>query len=296
MRDVGDRGSFPPPARQNRLLPGAQMTGSIPERIGPRGWWSALGGHGEERASKASDFGKRLTISNFRGGATLSHARCIHVTAGQCRPNRLRKLLRLTTFVLFIATIATQGLAAQINLVTGSGPVASVIKWAGKSAISVIPGAALFPTTSKTTALYLGFTAGTRADINNMVLYQTDTRSPAITSVTKITLNGVSNPSVDLTDPKVCPDQPVSATAPCLIRLDLLALQLTTSSDSYLVIYFTAPDSNNDALGLAKPAFGISSLTGWLEFTDQTRHVVGESLNTLINSGRALGLTAVMNQ
>ena len=226
----------------------------------------------------------------------MSNARCIHVTAGQCRSNRLRKLLRLTTFVLLIVGIAAQGLAAQINLVAGSGPVASVIKWAGKSAISVIPGAALFPTTSKTTAFYLGLTAGTRADINNMVLYQTDARSPAITSVTKITLNGVSNPSIDLTDPKVCPDQPVSATAPCLIRLDLVPLQLTTSSDSYLVIYFTTPDSNNDALGLAKPSFGISSLTGWLEFTDQTRHVVGESLNTLINSGRALGLTAVMNQ
>lgn len=36
--------------------------GSIPERIGPRGWWSAFGGHGEERASKAEGFGKRFTI------------------------------------------------------------------------------------------------------------------------------------------------------------------------------------------------------------------------------------------
>lgn len=226
----------------------------------------------------------------------MSKARCIHVTAGHCRSNRLRKLLRLITFVMLIVGIAAQGFAAPNNLVAGAGPVVSVTKWAGRSAISVIPGAALFPTTSTTTVFYLGFTAGTRADINNMVLYQTDARSPAITSVTKITLNGVSNPSIDLTDPKVCPDQPVSATAPCIIKLDLLSQQLITSSDSYLVIYFTAPDSNNDALGLAKPAFGISSLTGWLEFTDQTRHIVGESLNTLFNGGRALGLIAVMNQ
>lgn len=226
----------------------------------------------------------------------MSNASCIPVTAGHCRSIRLRRLLRLTTFVLLIVGIAAQGFAAQNNLIAGAGPVVSVTKWAGKSAISVIPGAALFPTTSTTTAFYLGFTAGTRADINNRVLYQTDARSPAITSVTKITLNGVSNPSIDLTDPKVCPEQPVSATAPCIIRLDLLSLQLTTSSDSYLVTYFTTPDGNNDALGLAKPAFAISGLTGWLEFTDQTRHVVGESLNTLFNSGRALGLIAVMNQ
>jgi hypothetical protein len=78
--------------------------------------------------------------------------------------------------------------------------------------------------------------------------------------------------------------------------LDPLSLQLTISTDSYLVIFFTGSDSNNDALGLSKAAFSTTGLTGWIEFTDQTRHIVGETVNTLFNSGRPFGLMAVMNQ
>lgn len=226
----------------------------------------------------------------------MSNAVCIHVTSGQRRSNRSMKLLRLTIFGMLIAAIASQVCAAQINLVTGAGPVVSAVKWSGVSAISVIPGASLFPVASPTTALYIAFTAGTRADINNMVLYRTGARSPAITSVTPVTLNGVSNPSIDLTNTSVCPSQPVSATAPCIIRLDLLTLQLSISTDAYLVIYFTTPDSNNDVLGLSKAAFGSTGLTGWVESTDQSRHVAGDSVNTLLNTGRPFGLIAVMNQ
>lgn len=223
------------------------------------------------------------------------HSLIAAFTTNRRQSDRAKTILKLAAITV-LTLVATKGFAAPKNLVAGAGPLVSVTKWAGKSAISAIPGASLFPTTSKTTALYIAFTEGQEADIHNMVLYQTDARSPAITSVTPVTLNGVSNPTINLQDTTTCPDQPVSVTAPCIIELDKLTLQLSTPTDSYLAIYFTTPDTSNDALGLAKPSFATSGLTGWFESTDQTNHLVGDSLNTLINSGRPFGLIAVMNK
>jgi len=200
--------------------------------------------------------------SNSRGGTTLSKSR-INFTTGQYRSNRSNEVLRLTTVLIFIVAVAGQGFAASKNLIAGAGPLKSATKWEGRTAFSVIPGAALFPATSTTTALYLAFTGGTRADISNMVLYQTNSRDGVITAVTPVTLKAASNPSIDLTDRTVCPDQPVSTTAPCIVELDTLALQLAASSDYYLAIYFGAPDSNNASLSLGTPQFFGTALTGF---------------------------------
>lgn len=234
--------------------------------------------------------------SNSIGGITVSNARFMVATSGASRPTRISSVLRLTTVVLFTLAIVAQGFAAPKNLVAGVGPLSSATKWDGHSAISVIPGASLFPTTSKTTALYVAFTGGTQADISNMVLYQTVSRDPAIRAVTPVTLNGVSNPAINLLDTTICPDQPVSVTAPCIIRLDLLTLQLAPSSDYYLAIYFTSDDTNNAALGLSKPLFATSGLTGFLTSSDETKHVVGDPLSTLFNTGTPFGLIAVMSK
>lgn len=136
----------------------------------------------------------------------------------------MKAILKLATFTVLTLAMAAQAFAAPKNLVAGVGPLSSAAKWDGKTAFSVIPGASLFPTTSKTTAFYIAFTEGAQAEIGNMVLYQTGARDGAITAVTPMTLNGVSNPSINLTDPAVCPDQPVSVTAPCIVRLDQITL------------------------------------------------------------------------
>ena len=206
------------------------------------------------------------------------------------------KTLRMTIFALLILAMTSHGFATPKNLVAGVGPLSSVSKWDGRTAISIVSGASLFPTTSKTTAFYIAFTGGTAAEISNMVLYQTAGRDPEITAVTPITLGGASNPTINLTDPAVCPDQPVSETAPCIIELDKLTLQVATSSDYYLEIYFTTPSTNNQTLSLAKPRFFGTSLTGFISFSDDTKHVVGDTLNTLFISGSPLGLIAVMNK
>jgi hypothetical protein len=220
----------------------------------------------------------------------------VRFITGLCRLSPTNTILKLTTVSLFTLAIVTHGFAAPKNLVAGVGPLTSVTNWEGETAISVLSGASLFPTTSKTTAFYIAFTGGTAADISNMVLYQTDARDPKITAVTPITLNGASNPSINLTDTAVCPDQPVSETAPCIIELDKLTLQLATASDYYLEIYFTNPSSNNHNLSLAKPRFFGTSLTGFEVFKDDTKRVVGDTLDTLFISGSPLGLIAVMNK
>ena len=214
----------------------------------------------------------------------------------KCKVSRTKAVVTLAMLTFITLALASPAFAGPKNLVAGVGPLGTATKWEGRSTISVIPGASLFPTTSKTTALYIAFTGGTQADIGNMVLYQTASRNPAITSITPVTLNGVSNPSINLTDTAVCPDQPVSVTNPCIVELDLLTLQLSPASDYFLVIFFTSPDSNNAALSLSKPSFGTTGLTGWFESVDQTKHVVGDTLNTLFNGGTPFGLIAVMSK
>jgi len=236
---------------------------------------------------------QELHNSNSRGGTTVSKESRINVTAGKCRSNHLKEVLRLTALLMFSVAITTQGFATPKNLIAGVGPLKSATKWDGRTAFSVIPGAALFPTTSTTTVLQIAFTGGTRADIGNMVLYQTNSRDGVITAVTPVTLNKLSNPSIDLKDPGVCPDQPVSTAAPCIVKLDQLALPLSASSDYYLAIFFPSPDSSNASLSLGTPQFFGTGLTGFVSFVDDTKHLAGDTLNTLINAGTPFGLIAV---
>jgi len=207
-----------------------------------------------------------------------------------------KTILRSATATFLMLGIAVQGFAGQKNLIAGAGPIKSSSGWAGNSAISVIPGSGLFSVTSSTTVLYIAFTGGTQADISNMVLYTTASRSPSISAVTPVTLNNASNPSLNLTDTSICPSQPVSATAPCIVRLDPVSLQLSVASDYYFVMFFTN-DSNNAQLSVSTPSFATSGLTGWkVPSFDETKLVVGDALPVQFNSGTPLGLVAVMNK
>jgi hypothetical protein len=247
-------------------------------------------------------FSERRVSLNARkkiqGGNTVLQARSLAqtLTTNLYRLISGKAVLRFAAVCMFSLVTVAQSFAAPKNLVAGVGPLSSATKWDGRTAMSVIPGASLFATTSKTTALYIAFTGGTQADIGGMVLYQTDSRNPTITSVTPVTLNKVSNPSINLLDTTICPDQPVSETTPCIVRLDQLKVQLLPSSDYYLAIFFTSPDSNNAALSLSKPRFGTTGLTGFISFTDETKHLAGDTLNNLTNAGTPLGLIAVMNK
>lgn len=174
------------------------------------------------------------------------------------------------------------------------GPVSANISWGGFSDLSLIPGAGLIPITSTETVFYIGFTAGATADINNMVLYTTARGSSTITTVTPITFGGVSNPSIDLANPSVCPVIEISQFNPCIVRLDPTKLVLSALSDYYLVIYFT-PDSNNAAIGATVPRFSLSSLNGWYTSSDLSRLAVGASIPSGNNGGQPEFLMYVMN-
>jgi len=165
------------------------------------------------------------------------------------------------------------------NLVRGIvGPVASSLSWSGYSTLAQIPGAGLIPVTSTTTVFYLGFTAGTQVDISNMVLYTTPRGSSTISAVTPVKLGGVSNPMINLASATVCPVVEISTFNPCIVRLDPTTITLSALSDYYLVVYFTASDSNNNSIGLTQPSFAQSSLRGTYMSGDETHISVGGSI------------------
>src|ERR1700686_474407 len=218
------------------------------------------------------------------------------------------KEIKLTTRIVLIFAFAFASLAntsvaqerpatAPINLVAGvGGPVSSSNEWANYSALNLIAGAFIFPAVSsvKTTVLYIGFTAGTEADIGNMVLYTTKRGNYKITAVTPVKLKGVSNPIISLTNKKVCPTQPISTTNPCVIRLDPITLTLSTLSDYYFVLYF-GNNSNNASVGAANAQFPITSLTGWYLSGDQTQLKVGSSIPSGYNGTHPYFLLYVMS-
>lgn len=200
----------------------------------------------------------------------------------------MKTIFKLATLALMIFAVSGYGFSATKaeNLVRGIiGPVGSNVSWSGYSIIAQVPGAGLIPVTSTTTAFYLGFTAGTQADISNIVLYTTARGSSTITAVTPVTLGGISNPMIDLASATVCPVVEISTFNPCIVRLDPTKITLSALSDYYLVVYFTASDSNNNSIGLTAPAFQQSSLRGTYESGDGTRLTVGGSIPSTLSFG-----------
>jgi len=208
-------------------------------------------------------------------------------------------LIFAVAFACFANTsIAQQGPGgAPINLVAGvGGPVSTSSQWENYSALNLIAGAFIFPAVAgvKTTVLYIGFTAGTEADIGNMVLYATKRGNYKISAVTPVKLGGVSNPIISLTNKKVCPSQPISVSNPCVIRLDPIRLTPTTLSDYYFVMYLGS-NSNNQSVGAANAQYPITSLTGWYLSGDQTQLKVGNSIPSGYNGTHPYFLLYVMN-
>jgi hypothetical protein len=198
----------------------------------------------------------------------------------------MKTIFKFATLTLMMFAFSGYGFSAvkAENLVRGVvGPVASNNSWSGYSVVSLVPGAGLIPITSTKAVFYLGFTAGTQADVNNMVLYTTARGTSTITAVTPITLGGISNPSIDLASVTVCPVVEISDFNPCIVRLDPTTITLSALNDYYLVVYFTASDSNNSAIGVTYPSFNQSSLRGSYIINDQSRISVGGSLSNSLN-------------
>jgi hypothetical protein len=218
------------------------------------------------------------------------------------------KNLKLTIATLLMFAIAFACLAsptvaqqrpaaAPINLVAGvGGPVSSSNQWEDYSALNLIAGAFIFPAVAqvKTTVLYIGFTAGTEADIGDMVVYTTKRGNSKITAVTPVKLKGASNPIISLTNKRVCPKQPISTSNPCVIRLDPMTLTPSTLSDYYFVLYF-AKNSNNAVVGAANALYPITSLTGWYLGGDQTQLKVGNSIPSGYSGSHPYFLLYVMS-
>jgi len=158
----------------------------------------------------------------------------------------MKTIYKLATLTLMMLAASLYGFSqkppkatAPENLERGIiGPVSNNASWAGYSTLALIPGAGLIPVTNTNTVLYIGFTAGAEADISNMVLYTTPRGSSTISTVTPITLGGISNPSIDIASPTVCPIVEISAVNPCIVRLDPVKLTLSALSDYYFVVFF----------------------------------------------------------
>ena len=181
-------------------------------------------------------------------------------------------------FALLVQSMLAQSAPANpANLVIGvGGPLSTSANWSNYSAINVIPGSSILPITSTTTALYLGFTGGTFADVNNMVLYTTKRQRSGITAVTPVKLGGVSDPTINLTSRTTCPNGAVSATNPCIVRLDTLTLTLSPANDYYFVVYFTSNTNNASLIG-AISVSAKTSLTGAYFNGDYSRLRVGQA-------------------
>jgi len=209
----------------------------------------------------------------------------------------MKSFYRITASISLMLVLIAEGMAANppMNLVIGvPGPLTSSPGWANYSALNIISGSSLLPISSTSTVLYVGFTQGTFADINNMVLYTTKRGRGTITAVIHVKLGGISNPSINLTDKAVCPTQPVSAVNPCVVRLDPITLSLSPLSDYYFVTYFTN-DNNNYSVGVAAPQLSNkTSLNGSYISGDYSRLTVGKSVPSGSSNGYPFSLMFVM--
>ncbi|HXM10694.1 MAG TPA: hypothetical protein VN946_12155 [Terriglobales bacterium] len=198
----------------------------------------------------------------------------------------MKTIFKFATLTLMMFVVSVCGFSASKaeNLERGIvGPVSSNVSWSGYSVVEQIPGAGLIPVTSTTTVFYLGFTAGTEADISGMVLYTTPRGGTTISAVTPVKLGGVSNPSIDLASTSVCPVAEISAFNPCIVRLDPTTITLSALNDYYLVVYFTASDSNDETLGVTAPSWGQTSLRGTYISGNETQLSVGGSIPSTLS-------------
>ncbi len=196
----------------------------------------------------------------------------------------MKTLFHWTAFALVTIafSVPRTAAAAAENLESGIvGSVGSNSNWSGWSEVSLIPGAGLMPITSTKTTFYLGFTGGSRADINNMVLYTTERGKSKITAVTHVTLDGVSDPTIDLASATVCPGGAISTENPCIVRLDPTTITLSALNDYYLAVYFTSSDSHNESLSVTVPSVAQTSLRGSDQQEDDSRLAVGGSIPSL---------------
>ncbi|MFY9643618.1 MAG: hypothetical protein WAK29_00470 [Terriglobales bacterium] len=214
----------------------------------------------------------------------------------------MKTIFKFATLTLMLFAVSLYGVSQKSaaaakaeNLERGIiGPVNSNNSWSGYSLLDLIPGAGLIPVTTAQTVFYLGFTAGAQVDISNITLYTTARGNSTITAVTPVTLGGVSNPSIDLASVSVCPVVEISTYNPCVIRLDPTKITLSALNDYYLVVYFTASDPNNSAIGLTSPLFQQTSLRGSYQTGDESHISVGGSIPTLSFANAPYGLLYVM--
>lgn len=185
------------------------------------------------------------------------------------------------TLLLFVVTLcgATEKTTTPLNLVRGAvGPFQGNSSWADYSVVTLIPGASLIPVTSTQTVLYLGFGGGSEADITNMVLYTTARGSTTITAVTPVKLGGSSSPSIMLSSTSVCPNQPLSTSNVCVVRLDPTSIVLSAANDYYFAVFLTN-DGNNSGITAAQPQSALSALESWyVNTTNETTLTVGQSV------------------
>jgi hypothetical protein len=207
----------------------------------------------------------------------------------------MKSFLKLATLILAAGVLAASCFAQEpkpettlVNLTEGQGVIANSgnPQWDGLSEFVLIPGASLMGASSTTTALYLGFTGGSEADIGNMVIYEVPRNGSTVTKVQKVTLGGSSSPSIVLTNTATCPVQPVSPTNPCIVRLDTVKLALSPLLDYYFTVYFTLDTNNEKIVGLGQ-SFEPGALSGFYLYGDQTRVGVKGALPTNENTDAA---------
>jgi hypothetical protein len=182
-------------------------------------------------------------------------------------------ILAMAAIVAYSAAQSGQATVLS-NMTEGQGYLpGNSSQWDGWSEIDLIPGGALFDVSTKTIVLTLGFSGGSTANIENMVLYTTARATNVVTNITKVTLDKKANPIIDLASSTTCPVQPVSTTNPCFVKLDPTKVTLSTLDDYYFVVYFTSDSSNETMRGAGSGASSVAqgALSGWQIDGDDSR-------------------------
>jgi hypothetical protein len=194
------------------------------------------------------------------------------------------------------STQAPQTTVVLSNVTEGQGTATgNNTDWEGWSELTLIPGASLFGVTTKSTVLYLGFSAGSTVNIANMMLYTTARSGNTVTAIKKVTLGTKANPTIDLTSTTVCPVQPVSVANPCFVKLDPIKMALSPLSDYYFVEYFTS-DSNNVSMRGAGSSPLTGALSSWQIDGDDTRIPVGGTIPVGYNGQPPVFLMYITNE